>query len=305
MIFLLYFMPNFANISSMNLKQTSPGAQKIAEKLSAFKVDLPQFHIVLGSGFKDSVQTGIPSSFVVKGEILFQDIPGLHPSTAPGHAGKYVVIEHTASKKVGMIQVGRLHGYEGLEPREVVRTVLYTRELGAQHYFITNAAGGMDPAHQPGDVMLINDHINFTGKNPLFGENPLKADGTPWGPRFQDLTLLYDREWKAVLKKAFAVQGLKVHEGVYMGVLGPSFETPAEIRFFAQIGTHAVGMSTVWETIALKHTGATVSALSLISNLGAGLNGDVELDHFAILDACKSSSTGILSGILESVEKTL
>jgi purine-nucleoside phosphorylase len=289
----------------MNQPQYSDGAQKIAAKLKSFGVSNPDFHVVLGSGFKDSVDTGIPSEFTTKGEVFFQDIPGLHPSTAPGHSGKYVVIEHTKSKKVGMIQVGRLHGYEGLDPREVIRTVMYTRELGAKNYFITNAAGGMDPAHKPGDVMLINDHINLTGKNPLFGENPKQANGTPWGPRFQDLTRLYDREWKATLKKAFASENLNVHEGVYVGVLGPSFETPAEIRFFAQIGGHSVGMSTVWETIGLKHTGAMVSALSLISNLGAGLAGDEELDHFAILDACKSSSTGILRGILKSVEKTL
>jgi len=281
----------------------SEGAQKIADCLQAFGVSAPRFHLVLGSGFKDSVQTGIPKAFTVKGEISFQDVPGLHPSTAPGHSGKYLVIEHTPTHQTGMLQLGRLHGYEGLDPREVIRPVIYTRELGTQDYFVTNAAGGMDPAHRPGDVMMITDHINLTGKNPLFGANPTKADGTPWGPRFQDLTRLYDREWTAILSKAFTEENLKVHQGVYMGVLGPSFETPAEIRFFAKMGTHAVGMSTVWETIALKHTGATVTALSLISNLGAGLAGDEELDHFAILDACKSSSVGILRGILTSIDR--
>ena len=246
----------------------------------------------------------------MKGEIYFSDLPGLHASTAPGHAGKYVVVEHLSSKKVGILQVGRLHGFEGLDPREVVRTVLYTRELGTSLYFITNAAGGMDPAHSPGDVMMIVDQINLTGKSPLVGQNPKKPDGTEWGPRFLDLTKLFDMEWKKTLASAFKDQKLKVHEGVYMGVLGPAFETPAEIRFFSQVGAHTVGMSTVWETIALKHTGATVCALSLISNIAAGLStnsaGELEeLDHFAILDACKSSSTSILRGILLSVEKSL
>ena len=288
----------------------SAGAEQISKQLKSFGVKNPSFHVVLGSGFKEAVNEGTPASFETKGEISFSEVPGLHPSTAPGHAGKYVVLEHRTTKKVGILQVGRLHGYEGLSPREVIRTVMFTRELGTEKYFITNAAGGMDPKHTPGDVMLINDHINLTGQNPLSGENPTKADGTPWGPRFQDLTKLYDREWNRILAEAFRKQKLTVHHGVYLGVAGPTFETPAEIRFFTQIGAHSVGMSTVWETMALKHSGANVSALSLISNLGAGLHLDsdgvvAELDHFAILDACKKSSIGIIQGILLSAEKSL
>ena len=281
----------------------SPGAAKIDEKLKLFGAARPFFHAVLGSGFKDSVKTGIPPSFKVMGEILFSEVPGLFPSTAPGHDGKYVIVEHVASKKTGVIQVGRLHGYEGLDPREVVRTVMYTRELGADQYFITNAAGGIDRAHQPGDVMIMNDQINLTGKNPLVGENPKKPNGKEWGPRFPDVTALFNREKNKILKKAFLSEGLTVHEGVYVGVLGPVFETPAEIAFYIKAGAHSVGMSTVWETVALKHSGAQVNALSLISNLGAGMERAIdgtaiELDHFSIMDACKSSSVGILKGIL-------
>lgn len=284
----------------------SEGAAKILSRLNSFQVGKPQFHIVLGSGFKDSLELAIPKSFTRKGEISFSEVPGLHPSTAPGHAGKYVVIEHETTHQVGMIQVGRLHGYEGLDPRDVVRTVMYTRELGTLNYFITNAAGGLDPAHQPGDVMMIQDHINFTGKNPLYGENPKGPTGSEWGPRFPDLTSLYNPKWNALLAKKFKTQKLKVHEGVYLGVLGPAFETPAEIRFFMKIGTHAVGMSTVWETMALSHSGAMVCAMSLISNIAAGLligeDGLAQqLDHFNILDACKNSSVAILRGILEGV----
>ena len=289
----------------MNQK-LSAGASALAEKLTQFGVaKSPYFHVVLGSGFKDALVNGLPASYKIKGEIPFLDIPGLHPSTAPGHSGKIVVVEHEKTKRVGIVQVGRLHGYEGLDPREVVNPVMFTRELGTIHYFITNAAGGIDAAHTPGDVMIIVDHINLTGKNPLLGLNPKNMDEVEWGPRFPDLTNLYDREWRALMKPALAGESLKVHEGIYMGVLGPSFETPAEVRFFRQAGTHAVGMSTVWETIALKHSGAKVFALSLISNVAAGLsaNPDEELDHFAILDACKSSSTGILKAILLSVEK--
>ncbi len=292
----------------LSMIRHSSGAAFLAQKLKEFGVGDPSFHIVLGSGFKDSLQTGIPASFVRKGDILFAEVPGLQPSTAPGHLGRYVVVEHQPTQKSGFIQVGRLHGYEGLEPRDVVRTVMYTRELGVNNYFITNAAGGLDAAHRMGDVMMITDHINLTGKNPLYGANPKKPDGTEWGPRFPDLTNLYDRELTAVLSEAFTELKLKVHQGVYMGVLGPAFETPAEIRFFNTCGAQSVGMSTVWETMALKHSGARVCALSLISNLAAGMTKGndglpIELDHFAILDACKASSTTILKGILLSIER--
>ena len=274
----------------------------LASKLKSMNAAAPSFHIVLGSGFKDAITAGgVPKEFLVKSEIAFKDLDGLHSSTAPGHLGKLVVLEHTSSKKTGVVQVGRLHGYEGLDPREVVKPLYMTRELGNSLYFLTNAAGGMDPAHKPGDVMLIQDQINLTGKNALYGANPKKADGTEWGPRFPDLTNLFDLKWNQRLKKSFTSEGLKVHEGVYMGVLGPAFETPAEIRFFQKNGAHAVGMSTVWETVAMKHSGATVVGVSLVSNLGAGMNGTEELDHFAILDACKSSSVGILKGILTEV----
>jgi len=288
---------------SVNKEMLSVGAAKIDEKLKSFGAARPFFHAVLGSGFKDSVLTGIPSSFTIKGEILFTEVPGLFPSTAPGHAGKYIIVEHTASKKTGVIQVGRLHGYEGLDPREVVRTVMYTRELGAEQYFITNAAGGMEKGQKPGDVMIMTDQINLTGKNPLVGENPKKPNGEEWGPRFPDVANLFNRERNQILKKAFLNEKLTVHEGVYIGVLGPVFETPAEINFYNKVGAQAVGMSTVWETVALKHSGAQVNALSLISNMAAGMERAsdgtaIELDHFAIMDMCKSSSVGILKGIL-------
>ena len=285
-----------------------PGAETLARRLKSLSAGMPAFHVVLGSGFKDSLLGGIPPSFQLKGEVAFHEIEGLHASTAPGHTGKYVIVEHTKTRETGLLQVGRLHGYEGLDPREVVQTVMISRELGAKDYFITNAAGGIDPAHRTGDVMIITDQINLSGKSPLTGVNPRKADGTEWGPRFQDLTKLFDREWNALLKPALANEKLRVHEGVYIGVPGPAFETPAEIRFFANAGAQAVGMSTVWETIALKHSGARVCGVSLISNLAAGLQGGPdgepeELDHFAILDACKSSSIGILRGILLCVEQ--
>ena len=285
----------------------SPGATVLEKKLKAMSAKAPTFHAVLGSGFKDSLHGGIPSSYRVLGEIPFEEIPGLHSSTAPGHAGKYVVVEHASTLRTGLIQVGRLHGYEGLEPRDVIQTVMISRELGTEEYYLTNAAGGIDPAHRTGDVMIITDQINLSGRNPLWGPNPKKADGTEWGPRFQDLSRTYDRGLRSAIQPRLANEALQVHEGVYLGVPGPAFETPAEIRFFRQIGAHAVGMSTVWESIALKHSGARVCGISLISNLAAGLSNAAdgepeELDHFAILDACRSSSISILRSILGAAE---
>jgi purine-nucleoside phosphorylase len=289
-------------------QKLTEGARVIRDALERFGVRNPRFHVVLGSGFKDALEQGLPPGFQERGELSFSDVPGLHPSTAPGHSGKFVFLQHRSRPFGGLVQVGRLHGYEGLDPREVVATVLFTRELGVEHYFLTNAAGGMDPAHSTGDVMLIRDQINLSGRNPLSGENPSRADGTPWGPRFQDLTKLFDREWTSLVQSRLLEERLRVHQGVYVGVAGPAFETPAEIRFFQTIGGHAVGMSTVWETIALKHSGARVCALSLISNIAAGLSGGPdgepeELDHFAILDACRASSTGILRAILLAAEQ--
>ena len=286
-------------------KNLSDGAIALQKKMSQFGCGTPPFfHVVLGSGFKDALIQGLPTDFKVKGEFGFSELPGVAASTAPGHVGRFVILEHSRSKRSGIIQIGRLHGYEGLEPREVVSPLMMTRELGTLNYFITNAAGGIDPLHRPGDVMIILDQINFTGKNPLLGENPKNLDQKDWGPRFPDLTKLFDREWRGPLIEKLSSEGLKVHQGVYIGVLGPAYETPAEIRFFRTAGAHAVGMSTVWETIALKHSGAKVVALSLISNLGAGLseNPDQEIDHTDILKTCIQSSTKILRAILNSVE---
>lgn len=262
---------------------------------------VPSFHIVLGSGFKHAVEDGIPSRFKIVKEVSFTEVPGMKSSTAPGHAGKFFLIEDASSKQAGYLQLGRLHGYEGYTPQDVVAPLIMTRELGVSTYVLTNAAGGMDDEHQVGDAMIITDHVNLTGKNPLMGPNPKKKNGEEWGPRFPDLTKLYDVNLQARFSEAMTKENLKVHRGVYIAVLGPSFETPAEIRLFKSWGMGAVGMSTVWEAIAVKHTGATVAGVSLISNIAAGLDGDEEIDHLNILEACRGSSTKILRGILNSL----
>jgi purine-nucleoside phosphorylase len=192
--------------------------------------------------------------------------------------------------------MGRLHGYEGLDASAVAYPVMIPRLCGTKQFLLTNASGGLAANFRPGDVMIIRDHVNLTGKNPLVGPNPTDLEGTELGPRFPDLGDLYDAAWRMRLEKCCLGQGLNVHEGTYLGVLGPSFETPAEVRLFASWGLHAVGMSTVWEAIALRHSGATVAGLSLISNFGAGLSAE-KLDHTTILNTSRAAASKIIAAL--------
>jgi purine-nucleoside phosphorylase len=265
---------------------------------------LPTVHMVLGSGFGAAVDTLSSQTWELLGDIPFTDIPGLVQSTVQDHAGKYRLFKHRSTGKVVQFQMGRLHGYEGHETRAVVQTVMIPRVCGVENFLLTNAAGGLDRAMNSGDVMVIEDHVNLTGRNPLIGHNPVGPDGKELGPRFPDMGHCYRPEWRARLHTHLLAQGLGVHSGVYLGLLGPTFETHAEVRLYASWGMKAVGMSTVWETIALHHSGAKIAGLSLISNLGAGLSDQV-LDHETILDTCRSSAAKILAGVNEFFTKDL
>lgn len=270
-----------------------------SSKLGSFK---PEFHVVLGSGFgaalNDGPANGGPKDWEKRAEFSFAEIPGLAPSTVPDHHGAFRVYEHLPSGRSVVFQLGRLHGYEGHPARAVVQPVMTARLAGIQNFLLTNAAGGLDPEHRLGDVMLIRDHVNLTGQNPLTGANPTSPDGKELGPRFPDLSALYDGEYREGLRSALKTVDARVHDGVYLGLLGPSFETPAEVSLFSKWGVHAVGMSTVWEAIALRHSGARVAGLSLISNPACGLGDGTPLDHHQIVDACRASARKIVDGIL-------
>jgi purine-nucleoside phosphorylase len=260
-------------------------------------------HIVLGSGFGSALSQlpqGIQWDLV--GELPFANIPGFHSSTVPDHAGLYRFYKHKAMDRFVCFQLGRLHGYEGHSPTEVVSTVMLSRLTGTSKFLLTNAAGGLGATYKPGDIMLLKDHVNLTGKNPLIGKNPKGPDNLEIGPRFPDLSQLYGQDLRLALGKSLLAQGLTVHEGIYLGVLGPSFETPAEVRLFQQWGMGAVGMSTVWEAIALAHSGASVAGLSLISNLGAGLVNQV-LDHHKILETSRAAAASVAKGVFAWVEE--
>jgi len=174
---------------------------------------------------------------------------------------------------------GRFHLYEGNHPGLVVQPVLLFHALGARIVVLTNAAGGLDPSFGPGTLMVMSDHINLTGQNPLIGRN---ADAL--GERFTDLTEAWSPRLRARLHAAGAAEGVELAEGVYLGLTGPNFETPAEVRMYAGLGGHAVGMSTVLECIAARWVGLEVCGVSLVTNAGAGYSGEL-LSHEEVLEA--------------------
>ena len=215
----------------------------------------PRVGITLGTGLSD-----LSSNIKALHRIPYGEIPGFPVSTVTSHAGELIFGE-LAGKPVAAM-AGRFHLYEGYTPGQVTLPVRVLAELGLEAFIFSNAAGGLDPKMKPGRVMLITDHINFTGENPLIGPN---VDA--WGERFPDMSRVYDPELMDLARKSAAGQGISMYEGVYVGLKGPCLETPAETRMLRGFGADAVGMSTVLEVIAAKHHGLRVLAFSAISNV--------------------------------------
>ncbi len=231
---------------------------------------VPAVGIVLGSGLG-----GLADDLEDAVAIPFADLPGWPTATAPGHVGR-LLLGRLGGRPVVMLQ-GRFHMYEGNDPGLVIQPVLLFARLGAKAVFLTNAAGGLDPGFGPGTLMVISDHINLTGKNPLIGPNAADV-----GPRFPDLTNAWSPRLRALLHGAAAAEDVALAEGVYVGLTGPTYETPAEVRMLAALGGHAVGMSTVLECIAARWAGLEVVGVSLVSNAGAGYSGE-PLTHEEVL----------------------
>jgi len=231
---------------------------------------VPAVGIVLGSGLG-----GLADDLEDAVAIPFAELPGWPTATAPGHVGR-LLLGRLGGRPVVMLQ-GRFHMYEGLDPGLIIQPVLLFARLGAKAVFLTNAAGGLDPSFGPGTLMVISDHINLTGRNPLIGPN---ADDI--GPRFPDLTYAWSPALRTLLHAAAEAEGVALAEGVYVGLTGPNYETPAEVRMLAALGGHAVGMSTVLECIAARWAGLDVVGVSLVSNAGAGYSG-VPLTHQEVL----------------------
>ena len=233
---------------------------------------VPDVGIVLGSGLG-----GLADDLEDAVAVPFAELPGWPAATAPGHVGR-LLLGRLGGRPVAMLQ-GRFHLYEGNAPGLVVQPVLLCGRLGARVVVLTNAAGGLDPSFGPGTLMVIRDHLNLTGENPLLGPN---ADSI--GQRFPDMTDAWNARLRERLHAAGATEGVDLAEGIYVGLVGPNYETPAEVRLYASLGGHAVGMSTVMECIAARWAGLEVCGVSLVTNAGAGYTGE-PLTHEEVLAA--------------------
>jgi len=250
----------------------------------------PRIGLVLGSGL------GVLGDEVENPTVVpYSEIPNFPVSTVEGHAGQ-LVLGQLAGQEVVVMQ-GRFHFYEGWSLDEVTFPVRVMKALGVEILIVTNAAGGINPDWEAGDLMLITDHINFTGQNPLIGANEKEI-----GPRFPDMSNGYDRELRGLAKDVAAKLGITLREGVYAGVSGPSYETPAEIRMLRVLGGHAVGMSTVPEVIVANHAGLKVLGITCISNMAAGIL-DQPLSHNEVMETAEKAKSSFISLVKSIVEK--
>lgn len=220
----------------------------------------PAIGIVLGSGLGS-----VAEALGIEAEVPYSAIPGMTGSTVPGHAGRFV-LARPAGKPV-LIAQGRSHLYEGLSARDVTTGVRLMAEIGVRTLVLTNAAGILNSQFAPGRLMLISDHLNLLGDSPLRG-----------GPHFRDMSEVYSKRLRSVFRDAAAAAGLPIHEGIYAAMLGPQYETPAEIRMLRTLGADAVGMSTVPEAIQAHALDLEVAGISLLTNWAAGI-ADQPLSH--------------------------
>lgn len=244
---------------------------RAADQISGVMRELPEIMLVLGSGL-GAVANQVEAPITLP----YESIAGFPGTTVPGHAGELIFGRWHGRSIV--VMKGRFHAYEGHPAADIVLPVRIMQKLGVPGLILTNAAGGIDPSMQPGDLMLIRDHIGFWAESPLRGQNL-----DEFGPRFPDQSAVYDHEWAGLAVRAAAELGISLREGVYAYCRGPQFETPAEIRMLRQLGASAVGMSTVPEAIAGSHGGMRILAMSCITNLAAGIL-DQPLSHQEVLE---------------------
>jgi len=257
------------------------------------KTDLvPAVGVVLGSGLG-----AFADRLAHQAVVPYEEIPGFPISKVAGHAGRLVVgdLEGPGGKVTVATMQGRAHAYEGWPASEVAFGARVLCSLGVKALVVTNAAGGINAAFGAGDLVRITDHLNLTGQNPLVGPNDERL-----GPRFPDMSAPYDARLGALLEEAAREAGVPLRQGVYAGVLGPSYETPAEIRMLRTLGADLVGMSTVHEVIAARHQGVPVAGISVVTNLASGLGG-AQLTHEevqATAGRVRSQLEALLAGFL-------
>ncbi|MBO8168246.1 MAG: purine-nucleoside phosphorylase [Thermoanaerobacteraceae bacterium] len=258
--------------------------------LAAVEKNKPRIGLILGSGL------GVLAEEIANAKkYAYEDIPHFPVSTVEGHAGQ-LVCGDLGGKTVIAMQ-GRFHYYEGYSLTEVTYPVRVMRELGIETLIITNAAGGINPEFKAGDLMLIADHINLMGANPLRGPNVDRQ-----GPRFPDMTEAYAPELRELARQIAGELGYSLQEGVYVAVFGPSYETSAEIRFLRTIGADAVGMSTVPEVIVARHAGIKVLGISCITNMAAGL-GHKPLSHDEVMETAEKTKSKFSKLVHEVVRR--
>src|SRR6185437_7084033 len=258
-------------------------AARVVESRTSIR---PTIGVVLGSGlgaFADSLVHSV--------RVPYKQLPGMPEATAIGHAGEFVtgtLGANGAGTTDVAVMSGRFHLYEGYTPQQVTSGVRLFRELGVRYLVITNAAGGINPEYETGALVAISDHINLQGANPLVGR-----DHPYPGSRFTDMTEAYSPWIRAMALESAEELGIRLYEGVYAALLGPSYETPAEIRYLRTIGADLVGMSTVQETIAANHMGMEVLGISCVTNVAAGLSGE-KLKHEEVLGIGRRASGTLL-----------
>ncbi len=264
---------------------------KIVEVVRSRTTYRPRIGMILGSGL------GALAAIVEQATIIpYEDLPNWPLSTVIGHQG-HLVVGQLEGQEVAIMQ-GRVHYYEGYSMAQVTLPVRALQRLGIEILIVTNAAGAINPSFEPGDVMLIKDHLNLIG---MAGPNPLRGPNMDeLGPRFPDMSQAYDRTLGQLGRKVAEAENVLLREGVYVGLAGPSFETPADLRFLRMVGVDAVGMSTVPEVIVARHGGTRVLGLSGISNK-ANLDGETVTSHEEVLEAGKKivpKFTALIRGVL-------
>jgi purine-nucleoside phosphorylase len=255
----------------------------------------PRIGLVLGSGlgaFADSLTDAA--------RVPYAEIPSFPQSTAIGHAGR-MVVGKAGSVAVAAMQ-GRVHLYEGYSAQQITFPIRVFGRMGIRAVILTNAAGGIDLSYSQGALVLIRDHINLQGTNPLVGPNDDR-----FGPRFPDMTKAYAEEYRAIAREEAGKLNIILQEGVYAALLGPSYETPSEIEYLRRIGANLVGMSTVAEVIAARHMGMKVLAISCVTNMAAGIL-DQPLSHSEVMETgerVKSTFESLLRAVLPRIAGTL
>lgn len=253
----------------------------------------PKIGLVLGSGLGAFADTLTDAT-----RVAYSEIPSFPQSTAIGHAGR-MVIGQAGDVAVAAMQ-GRVHQYEGYSAQEVTFPIRVFGRMGIQAVILTNAAGGINLSYSQGALVLLNDHINLQGTNPLVGPNDDR-----FGVRFPDMTRAYSRSYRQIAREEAAKLNILLHEGVYAGLLGPSYETPAEINYLRRMGADLVGMSTVAEAIAARHMGLNVLAISCVTNMAAGIL-DQPLSHAEVMETgerVKATFEALLRAILPRIAR--